>query len=201
VNKPSRSQLWLKTLMGAGGGVAVAAGAAILLHYEQAAGASGTALRDLPQETTIARRDGQYTLVMLIHPRCPCSRASLGELAELMAHVQGKVVATALFVKPAGAPEGWEKGDLWSSAAAIPGVTPVCDLDGAEAGRFSAETSGDTVLFSPQGKVLFRGGITGSRGHAGENPGHSSIAALLEGGSPLASQTPVFGCSLFSSRN
>ena len=50
---------------------------------------------------------------MLTHPHCPCSRASIGELARLMAQAQGRVTAYVLFIKPAGSPEDWENSDLW----------------------------------------------------------------------------------------
>jgi hypothetical protein len=65
-----------------------------------------------------------------------------------------------------------------------------------EAGRFGAETSGHTLLYGADGRLLFSGGITASRGHAGENAGESAIIALVNHQTPLRSQTLVFGCSL-----
>ena len=55
-----------------------------------------------------------------------------------MTQAQGRVTAYVLFVKPPGFSDGWEQTDLWASAAAIPGVTPVRDDDGVEAGLFHA---------------------------------------------------------------
>jgi hypothetical protein len=46
--------------------------------------------------------------------------------------------------------------------------------------------------------LIFSGGLTGSRGHAGDNAGRASVIALLDHGTPSRRSTSVFGCSLFS---
>lgn len=137
---------------------------------------------------------------MLAHPHCPCTRASIGELAKLMAHAQSRVTAYAMFVKPPDSSEDWEQTDLLQSAAEIPGVNVVVD-DGVEAERFHAETSGETVLYDAEGHLLFSGGITGSRGHSGDNAGGSAILFLLNGGEVERTKTSVFGCPLFNTQS
>jgi hypothetical protein len=62
---------------------------------------------------------------------------------------------------------------------------------------FGAETSGTILLYDYHGNLLFKGGITGSRGHAGDNLGEDAIASLCLGQAAATNQTPVFGCSLF----
>ena len=89
--------------------------------------------------------------------------------------------------------------DLWRRAAAIKGVTVVQDSEGVEAERFHAATSGYTLLYGSDGRLLFSGGITGARGHAGDNAGRSAIAALLTAEGAPTGTTPVFGCSLLGS--
>ena len=81
-------------------------------------------------------------------------------------------------------------------AALIPGVRPVEDLDGREALRFGAVTSGQTLLYDVSGRLLFNGGITAARGHAGTNDGRDAVLSLLANGSSLRHTTRVFGCSL-----
>jgi hypothetical protein len=121
----------------------------------------------------------------------------MGELALLMAQSQGRLTAYVLFLKPAGFSDHWEKTDLWQSAEAIPGVKPIVDDDGVEAVRFHANTSGQTVLYDAEGRLLFSGGITAARGHAGDNAGRSAIVSLVNAKVADKTETPVFGCPLF----
>jgi hypothetical protein len=137
----------------------------------------------------------------LAHPHCPCTRATIGELASIMAHSQGRLTAYVLFLKPAGFSEEWEKSDLWRSAESIPGVTAVIDDEGAEANRFHAATSGQTLLYDAGGHLLFSGGITGSRGHSGDNAGHSAIVSLVNAGVAEQTESFVFGCPLFDANS
>jgi hypothetical protein len=106
--------------------------------------------------------------------------------------------ASVLFIKPPGAGSDWDDTELRRSAAAIPGVTVITDTDGTEAARFGATTSGHTFLFDRTGALLFSGGITASRGHAGRNAGESAIIAAVNGRPRDRARTPVFGCSLIA---
>src|ERR1700747_2790456 len=99
----------------------------------------------------------------------------MDEFAQVMAHVQGKVRAYVLFYTPRQSGSDWQKTDLRRTAAQIPGVTALSDIDGVEAERFGAETSGHTFLFDRGGRLLFNGGITASRGHSGDNAGESAL--------------------------
>jgi len=178
----------------------IAVGVSALWSYESTPGAGAAAPGLWPAASRIKPDADRATLVMLAHPHCPCTRASVGELARLMTQAQGRVTAYVLFVKPAGFSDGWVQSDLWASAAAIPGVTPVLDDGGAEAGLFSAETSGQTVLYDAAGNLLFRGGITSARGHAGDNAGRAAIVSLLTSDEAGGRDTPVFGCPLFAQK-
>jgi hypothetical protein len=175
--------------------VAVAFGQRALFRYENTPGPIGAVSPKWPN-TEIERATDRPTLVMLAHPRCPCTVASVAELARIMARLQGKVTAYVLLVEPVESGAKWENTNLQRSAEAIPGVQVVVDHDGAEARRFGAETSGHTFLFDADGRLLFSGGITTSRGHAGDNAGESAIVALVNNQTPARTQTLVFGCSL-----
>jgi hypothetical protein len=175
---------------------ALALGLGALLNYENAPGRIGTVSSTWPTESKIHLATSEKTLVMLTHPHCPCTRASVSELAQIMARVQGKVRAYVLLLKPEDSDAAWDDTDLRRSAAKIPGVTVLADPDGAEARRFGAETSGHTLLFDSAGHLLFSGGITASRGHAGDNPGESAIVSLINNHAADRAKTFVFGCSL-----
>jgi hypothetical protein len=173
----------------------VAFGMRVLFDYENTPGRVGALSAAWPA-TQIERATDRPTLVMLAHPYCPCTAASIGELAQIMARLEGRVSAYVILVRPKGARGDWEDTNLRRSAEAIPGVKVVFDPDGVEASRFGAETSGHTELFGADGQLLFNGGITASRGHAGDNAGENAIVALLNKQTPARTQTLVFGCPL-----
>jgi hypothetical protein len=152
-----------------------------------------------PADTALARASDGPTLVMLAHPRCVCTRASLMELAEVLARAETKPRTYVLFLRPREFADGWEHTALWRQATALPGTTAVKDDGGLEARRFGAETSGQTMLYGRDGALLFSGGITGARGHAGDNAGRAALLSLLRPASiAQRALTRVFGCSLFS---
>jgi hypothetical protein len=176
-------------------------GLGALLNYETAPGREGSVPSSWPVGSKLQLAANDQTLVMVAHPRCPCTRASVSELAQIMARVQGKVHAYVLFLKPQNSGVDWDNTDLRRSAAEIPGVTVLSDGDGAEARRFGAETSGHTFLFDHRGRLLFSGGITQSRGHAGDNAGESAIVSLANTRTSGHAKTFVFGCSLLDQTN
>lgn len=180
---------------------AIGTGIVIILDYENTSGSTGNALRQWVSGTPIPLDPDRDTLIMFAHPRCPCTRASLGELNRLLAQSNGRIAAHVLFFRPPNYPADWPHTELWKSAAAIPGVTVQEDIDDALARKFGAETSGYVLLYNPHGQLLFRGGITGSRGHAGDNPGESAVISLALGKPASVTQTPVYGCSLLTESN
>jgi hypothetical protein len=186
------SALWL---------CAVGAGLWVLWEFENSPGVAANPPAQWPSDSHIERATDRPTLVMLVHPRCSCTRASIGELAELMARARVRPKAYVLFLKPPGFADDWEKSPLWHNAAAIPHVTVVRDDDGLEASRFGAATSGQTMLYDAAGPLLFSGGITGARGHAGDNAGRAAILALLHRETIGQTGSLVFGCPLFASNN
>ena len=179
----------------------VLTGGLLMAQYSQTAGVAGTPPVQWPEASRGHRDPGQPKLVMFIHPRCPCSRATLGELERLMAHCQGLLSAQVWFIQPEGMAEDWVKTDLWRAAEAIPGVQVNVDHAGEEARRFQAATSGQTLLYDATGGLIFHGGITLARGHAGDNPGRDAIECLLKQTPPLSASAPVFGCALERKKN
>jgi hypothetical protein len=99
---------------------------------------------------------------------------------------------------PKGDPSGWEQSGLIEEAAGIPRVRTVLDPGGSIARRFGARTSGQTLLYDGNGRLVFNGGITASRGHSGDNDGRETITSILLRQPARRSHSPVFGCALFS---
>ena len=114
---------------------AVSAGGILLWTYAATAGVAAAAPQQWPAQSSIVREAARATLVMLAHPRCPCTRASIAELGVLMARVGPRVRAHVLFIRPHGVAD-WDKTALWQAAAAIPGVAVHEDAGGTEAARF-----------------------------------------------------------------
>lgn len=138
------------------------------------------------------------SLVLFVHPQCPCTRATIGELARIVAQCQGRLETFVLVFKPAQSSQEWEQTALCQEARAIPGVRVLSDADGREARRFAAKTSGQVALFDAAGRLVFSGGITGSRGHSGDNAGRTAVVSLVNGAASERDRTFVFGCSLLN---
>jgi hypothetical protein len=179
--------------------IASVAGLSVLWAYDNEPGAGANAPARWPARSALARTPGRPTLILIAHPQCSCTPASLTELAEALARVPTRPTTYVLFLKPEGFANGWVESDMWRTAASIPGVTLVRDDDGREARRFGSATSGQTLLYDGAGDLRFSGGITGSRAHAGDNSGRRSLVAVLNGGQPDRPATSVFGCPLFAS--
>ena len=179
--------------------VSVGAGLWVLWAYDNKPGAGANAPGRWPAQSSLTRSTHGPTLLVVAHPQCTCTRASLDELAEILARASTHRPRTyVLFLRPSSVEDGWEQTDLWRRAAALPDVTVVRDNDGAEARRFGVETSGQTMLYDAGGALIYSGGITGSRGHSGDNAGELALVALLTSGRADRHKANVFGCSLFS---
>jgi hypothetical protein len=176
--------------------IVVGAGMGILVDYAARPGEADEPPLTWPAASGVRRTPGRGIVVMLVHPRCPCSRASLEELARVAARAPGRGDLAVLFLRPSGAPESWWMSDEWDAARGIPGTQVLADDDGREAARFGARTSGHALYYDGGGHLRFSGGITGARGHAGDNAGQAALLALLAGGRPERDRTPVFGCAL-----
>lgn len=173
----------------------------VLWAYKAKPGATGEVATTWPHGVDLRPNAALPTLVLVAHPHCPCTQASVAELARLMTHIEGRVRAYALFIRPAGVDKDWEAAKLFDAAARIPGVSAVWDRLGASAERFGAMTSGHVLLYSAKGKLLFSGGITPSRGHEGETLAAESIIAAVSGEAAKTSAAKVFGCALFETED
>lgn len=176
--------------------VLVLCGFACLVGYSATAGTGDKGSPGWPEDSRIVREEGRPTMLVFLHPACPCSRATVEELSRLLARIPDGVDTTAVFIRPDGFQEGWERTDLWNSVEALPRVLVVVDPRGEEARRFGAATSGCTLLYEPGGRLVFRGGITAARGHEGDSEGKSAILSWFTSGRAEPSETPVFGCPL-----
>lgn len=176
-------------------------GLAMLNRYSFQPGTSGKpAARDWPAHAAIPLPPDAFTLVVALHPECPCSLATAEEVDTILARTSERLQVIALFVGARSDHTSIESSRLWRRMQRIPGVVLRHDHDGEEARAFDFRTSGETRLYTAKGTLEFRGGITAARGHPGDNPGRATILAAVNErmeSSPVTF-SPVFGCSLFA---
>jgi len=177
--------------------VTVAAAVRSIRAFESTPGHAAAAPDRWPLSSAIAREPGTWTLVMLVHPHCSCSRASVAELEAIVEKAPRNVRTYVLAYRPHEFGEDWSRSDVWTAATRIPGVRVLTDVDAREAKRFGAFTSGQTFLFDPDGNRRYSGGITLLRGHAGLNSGRAEVIRLVNGGKGPGAH-PVFGCAIVS---
>lgn len=140
------------------------------------------------------RTPGRPLVAMAVHPRCPCSSASLSELGDLLARSRGSCDAVLLEYAPPP-PLRWSEPPAFRELGGVR-VPVVADPEGHLAARLGAHTSGHAVFLDERGVVRFHGGLTVSRGHRGKAPGQDAILAALAGGDATTAEAPVYGCRL-----
>jgi hypothetical protein len=148
-----------------------------------------------PADSQLPHAPARSALLVFLHPKCPCSRATLDELARIL-HEHSDVDATAVFVRPEGVPEAWEQSDLWQDAGRIPGLSRHVDEDGVEARRFDVTASGHTLIYRPDGRLAFEGGLTAARGHYGQNSASDAALTALQAAPASPLDFPTYGCPL-----
>ena len=174
----------------------VGAGLTAVAQHAFSRGAVTTPSPYWPATSSIQRSD-TATLLVFVHPLCPCSRATINELHEIARQSGPHLAVQIVFVEPTGLHESAEGTPLWSRAAVIPGAALLRDQDGREAAVFGVLVSGEARLYAADGKLLFRGGLTASRGHEGASAARTIILAAIreQKTDSLRPDTAVFGCS------
>jgi hypothetical protein len=173
-------------------------GLGLLWAYKATPGEIGAIPLVWPQTANLTPAKNAKTLLLFAHPRCPCTRASLSELAQVMALGENQLQSQIVFLQPDADAEKWRNSDLVAQANALSQASVAWDETGELATQFGVRTSGHVLLFDETGTLLFSGGITDFRGHAGSNIGSASVAALVQGESLPLTTTKVFGCPLWS---
>ncbi len=176
---------------------ATTVGLLMLADYDSQPGVRARAPQQWPRGVSLTLNPSRPTLLMFLHPRCPCSRACLSELARLAHTERDQLNLLIAFVQPSDVPADWSQSDLWKTAVANKNWQVLIDQNGSLAGQFGAKTSGQVLVYDAQGSLQFDGGITPGRGHAGDSIGHSIVQAIAAGHSPeQPTNCPTFGCPL-----
>ena len=79
----------------------VAGGLIALDVYSATPGSTAENTATWPSDAGLTRTDGRPVLVVTLHPRCPCSRATVSELNKLMTRLVDRLDVYVLFVHDA----------------------------------------------------------------------------------------------------
>lgn len=173
----------------------LAGGYAWLLRYSFASGKTSVAPRNIPADLGIPAQSVRPQLLLALHPRCPCSRATVNELAKILSRAPHCSDVTVLLYKPPNELDSWLEGALLDACRRMH-----CQVRPDPGGRLAASlgslTSGGVVLYDADGKLRYQGGITSSRGHEGDNAGERAIIEILQGHRDSHRSMPVFGCPI-----
>jgi hypothetical protein len=174
---------------------AMCAGYLTLIAYKGTAGDVADSACDWPADSRIARDTERPTLLLFVHPHCPCTRASIAELVAILQETSESAKVVVAVWTPESCDSSWRDTEICQTLAAMNGVDVLFDAGGAESKRFGATTSGHACLYASSGRLLFHGGITGARGHVGPNAGHDAVRASIAG-KPAKDCSPVYGCKI-----
>ncbi|MBX3721736.1 MAG: hypothetical protein KF713_07855 [Turneriella sp.] len=172
-----------------------ATGIYVLGRYEFTAGEAVNDISEWPESLTMPFVAGRMNLVVMAHPHCPCSKASLEELNNALAAVPLQPYVRLVYYRPPGVTAAWSQSELVAESRRLSGIAVIFDEDGKIAETLGARTSFDVFLFNASRQIIFRGGITRGRGIYGANPGRRALEAALRG-ETAAKMYPVYGCPL-----
>ncbi len=171
----------------------------ILADHDTRPGQSARASAQWPSSTALTRPRNTPVLLAFLHPLCPCSRASLAELARIRSVARTRLQVVGVI----GLPQGLNPTDaqpMINSLRRIEGAQIFLDTDLTETHRFGCYTSGQALLYTAQGRLCYQGGMTGARGHEGDNAGKTALLAALELNLPGLASAPVYGCCMEKSK-
>jgi len=180
---------------------ATVGGMTVLWNHELRPGVAAEAPPRWPVDSTLERGESHSTMLVWIHPHCPCSWASIGELQRLLVHLPEPVDCQVVLSRPPQCDQEFVETDLTRAVRQIPDVRVVVDHEQQEATRFGVSTSGQVLLYGRDAELLFAGGITPGRGHAGDSVGGATLREIFRTDRSVtdSQECCVFGCELFSS--
>ncbi len=108
----------------------IVVGVALAARFDGTAGTGSQPPITWPENKLISLDSHRDTLLMFLHPHCPCSAASLTDLSKLMTSFKSPPAAYLVNVVPPGASVDWAQSELIESAKTIAHVIVLDDVDG-----------------------------------------------------------------------
>jgi hypothetical protein len=129
-------------------------------------------------------------LIIALHSQCPCSIATVQNLSTLSIAERSRMHITLVFTGPDP-----HHSPVMDKAASLPEAEKVFLDEEAVLKTYGARTSGQALLYSTSGRLLYCGGLTEARGEPGASAGLRAITQTLAG-LPCIASAPVYGCAL-----
>jgi len=190
--RPPRWSVYVVGLLWVGGAVAAFT---VLSSAGAVPGRSLASPSQWPMQDVVRRSPGEETGIVFLHPKCPCSRATIRQLELALAERDRPLDVHVVFVAPTAELDRWRDSEFVAAARRLPHSTLHWD-DGSLAKLFGAQTSGHFALYDADGRLQLTGGVTPSRGHEGPNTGAQAVARDERPKPTTPTRTPVFGCPL-----
>jgi|GEM_PF-6008619 len=165
-------------------GLAIGTGTLYAMKLDAAPGAAGQA------KVTQIQTNTMPLLVLALHSQCPCSLATVDNLAELAAEMPNRLRVLAVITGPNS-----HDCPVLKALQSVPNVQVKFLSESEILTQYGARTSGQAYLYNQKGQLVFSGGLTSSRGEVNDAAGIDAIRNVLEG-KPAIKSTPVFGCAL-----
>ena len=148
-------------------------------------------------------RGERGTLVMFAHPKCPCTQASLSELAQILTWCQGRVVGHLRFVTPCDAGDYPEDSfDNMQRVAARLGYPFPYLIDDTQsvARSYGAICTPDFFGYDADLRLQYRGRLDESGRHPAPPEARRELYEAMVGiahtGQGPRTQVPSMGCSI-----
>jgi hypothetical protein len=141
---------------------------------------------------------GTPTLVVFLHPYCPCSKATLDMLDSLLRDASIAVSIVVYLDVPDETPWDAVSATVRQRVSAWRDVTVVPDPGARVAKHFGASASGTVLLYSTAGRLRFAGGVTPGRGRRGPSASLESLGVRLRNDHSPPAEAAVYGCALSS---
>ena len=176
----------------------IVSGSVKILDYSNRPGESG----DVPErilklnELENALSPSAPTLLLFLHPHCPCTKATIKNLDSVLNTSPDTVNFYAVAFCPLDETEQWVQSPIMNTLIEDLDAKVIIDHGSEISSAFGIKCSGHILLYSDRGELQFDGGITSSRGHEGYCLPQNDLQKILSNDAEQPVHWPVFGCPL-----
>jgi hypothetical protein len=164
--------------------------------YKSTPGKASLFVGRAPDSSSIKFDSKHYNFITFIHPKCSCSEATIENLTTMTRDFANKNISFhVVFYSSSELGSDLENSKYVKEVKELQNTRIYFDKKLTDFSLYDVETSGQSFLFDTEKNLIFKGGITESRGHLGETLSMRKIAGYLEGEKPNSiTLAPTFGC-------